>query len=175
MAPVAFDGLTRTVSTVLSRRSLASVLGVGTLSLPALAAAKKKRKSKIKIRRNAFGCVSVGKACRGKDANCCSGICKGKKPRKGEKDTSRCVAHDTGGCLPGKDICDAFVACTTSAGNTGHCGTTTGNAGYCFDVIPGLAQRCRRDPDCREALGASAACVYCPGSDFGGCLGIQPS
>jgi hypothetical protein len=171
MAPVSFDGLTRTVSTALSRRSLASALSLGALSLPALAAAKKKRKSKKKNKRNAFGCVNVGKACRGKDRLCCSGICKGKKPKQGAKDRSRCVAHDTGGCLPGTYHCDDLVPCTTSAGNFGGCATTTGQAGYCSDGFPGFAQPCLRDADCREALGGSAACVYCPSSGTASCRG----
>jgi hypothetical protein len=59
-----FDRMTRTFSTVLSRRGLAGALGVAAGTIPGLAAAKKK-----KLKKNAFGCVDVGGKCRGNDAN----------------------------------------------------------------------------------------------------------
>jgi hypothetical protein len=170
---ICFDCLTRTCSTLLSRRGLLVALGLVTAGTPDLAAAKKPRKKKLK--KNEFGCVNVGGKCRGKDRLCCSGICQGKKPKKGEKDTSRCVDHDTGGCLPGTYHCDDLVPCTTSAGNFGGCATTTGHAGYCKDGFPGFEQPCRRDADCQEALGESAACVYCPSSGTATCRGIDTS
>ena len=48
-----------------------------------------KKKNK-KPKNNAFGCLNVGQACNGKNDKCCSGICDGKKPKKGKKDKSKC-------------------------------------------------------------------------------------
>jgi hypothetical protein len=42
---------------------------------------------------------------RGKSGLCCSGIYEGKKQKQGKKDTSRCVAHDSGACQAGEDVC----------------------------------------------------------------------
>lgn len=94
-----FDHVSRACWQMLSRRHLASILGLAAV-IPTLAKAKRKRKKKLK--RNGFGCVNVGGKCRGKDAACCSGICQGKKPKKGKKDTSRCtvcVGHLADACL----------------------------------------------------------------------------
>jgi hypothetical protein len=79
-----FEHLTRTISTMLSRRAIAGTLGLGALNLPGLVEAKKKRKKKKKIKKNQFGCVDVGKFCTD-DGQCCSGICQGKKPKKGRE------------------------------------------------------------------------------------------
>jgi hypothetical protein len=125
----------------------------------------KKGKGKERLKRNQFGCVDVGGKCRGNDANCCSGICEGKKPKKGKKDKSRCVAHDAGSCVAGQrpEFCGASVggnlSCTTSIGTPGICHTTTGNAGYCGGKI--LCTACQRDADCQESCGLLAACLQC--------------
>ena len=96
------------------------------------------------------------------DTHCCSGICEGKKPKKGKKDKSRCAAHHTGGCLPGQDSCNSGsesfpcgtnAACFQTTGKAGFCSATAGN---CFD--------CTKDTDC-EFFGAGSACVIC----FGEC------
>lgn len=123
-------------------------------------------KRKQRLKRNRYGCVPVGKACRGKDNVCCSGICRGEKPKKGDKDTSRCVAHDAGGCAAGQHpgICGGEdVECTTTNLEAGRCGTTTGNAGYCYRAISLDPAPCRRDADCQEGR-AGAACIRCPSS-----------
>jgi hypothetical protein len=152
----------------------AAVLGVGVAgALPDLTAAKKKKK----LARNEFGCVSVGGKCRGKDANCCSNICDGKKPKKGEKDKSRCVAHDTGECRAGQFEASCAeltldIPCTTG-GIDGRCDTTTGNAGYCRNWKH--CASCQKDQDCIAACGANAACIVCPKcEDTGGtaCAGL---
>jgi hypothetical protein len=166
------DALARSLSDTRSRRAtLVAVLGgVGPLlGLPGEAAGKKgQKKSKRKpLRRNEFGCVNVGGRCQGNDANCCSGICTGKKPKKGEKDKSTCVAHDQSSCLPGQTSagCSSLseplssVPCTTSTGRTGQCNTTTGNAGYC--VFGGLCIPCTKDADCISFCGPQAACTQC--------------
>ena len=141
--------------------------------------AEAKKMKRKKPRPNAFGCLDVGQACRGKNARCCSGICRGKKPEKGTRARSRCVAHDTGGCQAGQQgsFCGgANVGCTTSAGIEGVCDTTTGNAGYC--AFTTTCSPCRKDADCRPVCGPGAACVKCAACiDDGGtrCVGIGPA
>ena len=152
-----FDGLTRTVSMLLSRRAVAGALGLGALALPGLADARKKHKrKKKKVKFNDFGCVKVGDFCQNDD-QCCSGICQGKKGK------SKCRAHDSGtGCQAGDQ--DSFcggidVECITATGITGVCETTTGNAGYCdfgFACFP-----CRKDADCQRFCGPASACLRC--------------
>jgi hypothetical protein len=163
-----FDGLARSFSQSVPRRRAAvllSAVGLGVLAGgPAILEAKKnKKKKKKKLKRNDFGCVNVGGKCRGKDNNCCSGICQGKKPKKGEKDKSKCKAHDESTCLAGQTepICGgiADTECVASDGEIGECFTTTGNAAYCArdgDCFP-----CKKDADCIGVCGPSAACVPC--------------
>lgn len=157
-----FDRFTLAVSDAFTRRCALAALGLG--AIPRVAGARKKHKHKHrnqKLAGNAFGCVSVGGKCRGKDAHCCSGVCQGKKPRKGEKDTSRCVAHDASicrgaadnSCGPGDTFCtDGFAKCYE----------TTGEAGYCGRGVKCMP--CTKDTDCVDACGASAACVICTGA-----------
>lgn len=151
-----FDRLTRAASSLLSRRAIAGVIGLGTLALPSLVDASKKRKNKKKIKRNDFGCVSVGKFCKN-GGQCCSGICKGKKGKK------KCKAHDRGGCQAGQSVptCGGAeeVLCTTGAGVGGQCITTTGNAGYCYAVA--ACAECSKDADCEAICGEGAACFPC--------------
>lgn len=147
---------------LLDRRALISsaagamtLFGAG-LDRPNVAARRKKRKQKP-LQRNEFGCVPVGKPCRGRDDVCCSGICNGRKPKKGEKDKSRCAAHDSGGCQNGQ----TGNACISSEGNPGHCETTTGNAGYCAGAISlcSLTEPiCQTDADCQD-VDPRAACL----------------
>jgi hypothetical protein len=88
--------VTRSLTSVPSRRDVlrglvGAGLGLGAARLPAVVAAKKKRKKKVKP--NAFGCLNVDAACKNAD-QCCSGICEGKK----------CRAHGIGTCdqkMPG--------------------------------------------------------------------------
>src|SRR5687768_235577 len=81
-----FDDLIR--SLFASRRSLLS----GGLALAAgwfgVFDATAKNKRKKKSQKNAFRCLNVGQKCAGKNGKCCSGICNGKKPKKGKKDRS---------------------------------------------------------------------------------------
>jgi hypothetical protein len=150
-----FDRLTRSLAGAALRRGLLRGLAAFALTgagLPRVATAKKKRK---KIKRNAFGCVNVGKFCKN-NSQCCSGICQGKKGKK------TCKAHDTGGCQAGHAPCNApQVPCTTDGGKAGFCATTTGNAGYCTTGTGGECTPCTRDADCREICGAGAACIAC--------------
>jgi hypothetical protein len=169
-----FDALTRAVSAVLSRRTLAGVLGLGALTLPSLADAKKKKRKrkKKKIKRNDFGCVNVGSFCKN-GGQCCSGICQGKKGKK------KCKAHDQSTCQAGQttEECGGTqnVECTTSSGVTeATCFTTTGNAGYCGAT--GICVACSTDLDCVVVCGPEAACIPCTAceEDSGtACVGVS--
>lgn len=118
-------------------------------------AARKKRGKRSKLKRNAFGCVNVGGKCRGKDANCCSGICEGKKRKKGKKDTSRCMAHNVDDCPAGANSClEGIIECTN-----GFCYHTTGRASFC--AAGGVCFDCKRDTDCEPLTGPGAACGMC--------------
>jgi len=150
-----------------SRRSLFSgglTVAAGWLGGAAVTA-RKKRKKKTKLKRNAFGCVDVGQACRGNSGNCCSGLCEGKKPKQGKKDKSRCVDHNAGICGAESDLCTSGVAhfCHPSNANC-VCMLTTGNAGFCGDFTSEMGQEvqcrvCRTDPDCQDEFGPGAACL----------------
>jgi hypothetical protein len=157
MDSVRFDGLTRSVSTLLTRRTFSGALGLGALALPGLVEAKKKHKKKKKPKFNDFGCVNVGGFCKN-SGQCCSGICQGKKGKK------KCQAHDQSTCQPGQNIVECggaeTVACTTSSGDPdGECFTTTGNAGYCESS--GNCFACKKDADCIAVCGPQAACIVC--------------
>jgi hypothetical protein len=174
-----FDGLVRSLPK--SRRSLfGGALTVATLRLGvADAGARKKGKKKPKKPRpNAYGCLNLGAACNGDSDRCCSGICEGTKPKKGKKDTSRCVAHDIGICTPGSNACTLEVVGACNSGNVDcYCLRTTGKATFCGatgDVgdMDLLCRDCRRDTDCQGEFGPGAACV-----DFGAgiCSSLCPS
>jgi hypothetical protein len=161
-----FDSLTRIVSTVLSRRTVAGVLSVGALALPGLTDAKKKHKhkKKKKVKFNDFGCVNVGNFCKN-SGQCCSGICQGKKGKK------KCQAHDQSTCQTGQNLGEcggsANVTCTSTAGTAGVCLTTTGQGEFCADEA--VCFVCATDADCRVLCDTNAACIACPA-----CVGLQP-
>jgi hypothetical protein len=187
-----FDRLTRSLSAWSSRRRLlhlaAASVGLGLTTSPLVVGTRAKKK---KLKKNAFGCVNVGNKCRGKNGQCCSGVCKGDKPKKDEKDKSECKAHDTGsGCVAGQqsEFCafgglvkmglgsEGGPQCTTSAGLPGECETTTGNAPYC--VADGLCFACHKDADCQSSsvCGPGAACIRCVGcEEEGGTACVAPS
>ena len=182
MDPQRFDALIQALPAA-SRRSVLAGIASGLAALMPLAtsnnaAAKQGKKRTRPLRRNAFGCVSVGQACRGDDDNCCSGRCNGPKPKKGAKDTSRCVAHNASTCLSGQTnpFCGGAdnVTCLASTGDIGQCLTTTGGAPYCAkeaDCFP-----CQKDSDCVPVCGAPAACfacgARCPQTGGTACAGI---
>jgi len=178
-----FDSLTRSIGAGSTRRAVLAVL-VAALGLavpchdrPEAQAAKRKKRNTAKP--NAFGCLNVGQKCRGKGSKCCSGICHGKRPKKGEKDKSRCAGHDVGTCQADQQRLEcggaATVPCTNNAGMAGLCAVTTGNAGYChrdIDCFP-----CHRDTDCEPVCGEGAACIACAitcaGQGGTACAGID--
>jgi hypothetical protein len=158
-----FDALARALAPATTRRRvLGGLLGVGTgggAARPLDAATAKKRRRRV--RRNAFGCVNVGGGCRGKDQHCCSGICRGKKPKPGQRDTSRCVGHDASTCAAGQDSCaGAFVPCANPRSASARCVVTTGKASYCAGDV--FCRACARDADCpEEEFESGAACIVC--------------
>jgi hypothetical protein len=173
-----FDALIRSLGATASRRSFGRALaggGLGALlnsGLGALAVDAKQRKKKLE--KNAFGCVDVGGKCRGKNGNCCSGLCQGKKRKKGKRDTSTCVAHNTGICIAEADSCTAGaeVACHPSNPSC-FCTRTTGNAAFCAAFSGGAAGHCRvcrEDKDCEPEFGAGAACLVLGGICTSLCL-----
>ncbi|MGH2615622.1 MAG: hypothetical protein ACRDJC_10315 [Thermomicrobiales bacterium] len=104
-----FDRFTRALITSPARRDIlqgfvAAALGLASIPLVGTVRAKKRKK---KLILNEFGCVDVGGKCRGRADVCCSGICQGKRPKKGKRDKRRCVAHDTDGCQVGQNACGA--------------------------------------------------------------------
>ncbi len=160
-----FDRFILSLATRASRRGVLTGLAGGLLTILPLtpgddgvAARKKHRKKNGKSSRNTFGCVDVGKACRGNSGRCCSGICEGRKPKKGKKDTSRCAAHNVLDCPAGADSCVETATCGTS----GFCQQTTGKAGFCAGFsFSDCAVNCTRDVDCEATRGAGAACIVC--------------
>jgi hypothetical protein len=157
-----FDKITRRLGSGATRRRALGTMALGVLGVITAhqvpEASAKKRKAK-RAPLNAFGCLNVGARCHGNSANCCSGICQGKKPKHGAKDKSRCVSHNEGGCAVGVDSCVAMVEC----GTTGRCYTTTGNASFCGAYQVGDCRVCATDQDCVGlGFGAGAACLTCP-------------
>jgi hypothetical protein len=123
--------------------------------------ARKKKRKKKKPQVNTFGCLDVGKACSGNDALCCSGVCQGKKPKKGKKDTSRCIAHNALDCQAGANSC---AGGTVPCGTAGACVVTTGTASFCSATGDGDCVACQTDADCEASRGPGAACIVCPGN-----------
>lgn len=152
-----FDAWTRRRFGLAAGGAAAALLGRALL-LPSPAGARKKSRKKLEL--NSFGCVDVGKPCRGRDVKCCSGICQGKKPKKGEKDRSRCVAHHVLGCEADEDFCAGVIV---MCGTNGTCVRTTGKASFCG--AGGPCQACRKDKDCEADHGPGAACTVCPHCD----------
>lgn len=154
-------------------RALAAVSLTGTLSplfgLATAYAKKKKRKKQKKVTFNDFGCVNVGNFCKD-DGQCCSGICEGKKSKKGKNDKSRCVAHNVDNCPAGADSCvEGLDLCTN-----GFCYQTTGGASFCAGG--GVCHDCTRDMDCVPLFGEGAACVVCPACAAGtSCVSVAYS
>jgi hypothetical protein len=108
----------------------------------------------------------------GNDSLCCSGVCQGKKPKKGKPDKRVCTAHHAGECSPRRDYCDLEQAPVNNLCNlpaeTAFCVVTTGEAGFCASLLGFDAaihcQACAKDADC-EALGfpPGSACVVFSG------------
>jgi hypothetical protein len=169
-----FDRWTRSLTDASSRRGflrglIGGTLGVAAARVPSAVAAKKKSK---KLKRNEYGCVNVGGKCRGKDANCCSGICQGKKPKKGKKDTSECSAHDVEDCQPHQDGSGSEAENHCPDKPAAFCYRTTGNGSFCGFGGAGMCVDCARDTDCEADFGAGAACVittYCPNENATAC------
>jgi hypothetical protein len=131
--------------------------------VPGAVGTNKQKKFTLKV--NTFGCVRAGGRCRGRDKNCCSGVCNGKRPRNGKRDRSRCQARSVGGCPEGLMSfgCGGAVSLECSiGGGEGVCHTATGAAGFCGRGFECAA--CGHDRDCQrlDLFGPDAACVVCP-------------
>jgi hypothetical protein len=164
-----FDRLIRSLTE--SRRSLLGVaLGIaaGAWLAPEADAEKKKRRKRRKKKQrpvfNQFGCVNVGGACFGNNANCCSGICEGTGAE------SRCLAHNALACAVSNDTCQEFTPC----GKDGSCYRTTGNAGFCGNQGLCDCGPCARDTDCEAKFGPGAACIVCNTNEIS-CVGVKGS
>lgn len=162
-----FDRLTRLVTDASSRRDLlrglaGATLGTAAIRLPGSADAKKKQEKHKKKRKkpmlNAFGCLNVGQACGGNSDRCCSGICQGKRPKKGKKDRSTCAAHNVGVCTATQDAC---AGGSLSCGANATCYRTTGNASFCGTAFGASCTACAKDTDCEGEFGPGAACLRC--------------
>jgi hypothetical protein len=148
-----FDNLIRSLTQ--SRRSLfgGALAAVTGFVVKPDADAKKKRKRKGRKQKaaepNAFGCIDVGDPCQ-TAAQCCTGICQGKKGRK------TCRAHHTGTCQQGgeghcTDPDPARLACN----GTSDCAcvrTTAGSDACVADAPSGIdyCTDCVTDSDCEE-------------------------
>lgn len=142
---------------------------------PAHITASKKQKKRKKPPLNAYGCLNVGQRCRGNSDRCCSGICDGKKPKRGKRDRSRCVAHDIGPCTAEDDKCINPPGPTCNPAKPfSQCYRTTGAASFCGDSSVGGCIDCRKDADCVEfGFGERSACVVCescPGDVATSCI-----
>jgi hypothetical protein len=175
-----FDRLTRALTG--SRRLLLgglAALAAGRLGAPA---ANARRRRKKRPRGNQYGCLDVGQKCYGKDAHCCSGMCRGKKGR------SRCVAHDSGLCTPQQNSCapgGSFV-CDSEDKEPYFCVVTTGKGAFCGDFsdppLGELCLSCRRDRDCEDEFGPGSACIvfhgdcpaFCTTTDGTTCVRAAP-
>jgi hypothetical protein len=152
-----FDRLTQSIGGGVSRRMMLRLAtsAMGGYATPAPATAKGKKKPTP----NAYGCLSVGQPCRGNDTLCCSGLCHGKKPKKGKRDKRKCAARNSGGCTAAQDSCmvEKNVPCMSN----GVCTQTTGDAPFCSRLGVGECVACTKDADC-VLWGPGAACIVCP-------------
>jgi hypothetical protein len=157
-----FDALARSQFDSSTRRDalrgVAAALGMWLSAAPFPGSVEAKKNKRKKPKKNEFGCLDVGKKCGGKDSKCCSGLCQGKKPKRGKRDKSKCIGHNAGSCQAGFDVCLGVIAeCSTE----GFCFQTTGNASFCAGGT-GVCTDCRKDTDCEElGAGPGAACVVC--------------
>lgn len=162
------DALNRSLLVLPTRRDVmrgltSVVLGLGMARGSFTADARKKHKNKSKRngtvpQPNAYGCLSAGQPCLGQDELCCSGLCAGKKPKKGKPDKRTCAARNTGGCTAAQDSCalNLNVPCLSN----GVCTRTTGEADFCARLGVGKCMTCAKDADC-YLLGPGAACIVC--------------
>src|SRR5688500_16952446 len=173
-----FPAVTQTLARLPTRRDIVrglagAGLGLAGLRLSGLAGAKQKHarsKRKKKNRKrpqpvvNQYGCLEVGQPCKGDSTRCCSGVCEGKKPKKGKKDTRRCVAHGTGTCEQDQlTLCEVYNPAPAPCNNAACvCVRTTADSSFCGTTAVGVSDcaACQRDSDC-QALGfaAGSACV----------------
>jgi hypothetical protein len=162
-----FDRVTRTVSTVLSRRTFARVLSLGAIALPGLSDAKRTRKKK-RCKRNKKKC---GKRCFPR-ANCCN--------------SADCAAGELcigGQCVIGAADCPAAAnSCQTVVNCTDNpaclCFQRLEGGVRCVQLSTGACDQCATDADCATLgfpPGSSCiqddgpGCTTCAADDRGLC------
>jgi hypothetical protein len=161
------DDLARQFGKGLPRRGLLAGIAASVVGLAPAVEARKKHKHKHKPRQakpNAFGCLSVGNACRSAE-QCCSGICERKK----------CRLHGAGTCdQKAQDFCavsEPDVAQTLCDGSQSCvCVRTTAGSHFCGGPTSACAD-CQTDSNC-EALGfptGSACAPFTEGRCAGAC------
>jgi hypothetical protein len=172
-----FDAFTRSLAG--SRRALLGGMLAAAAGWAGMAGSDARKKRKRKKRRkkatpNAFGCLEVNDPCTS-PAQCCSGVCEGKK----------CRSHDTGTCdqTLRKEIClaasveDILVLRGCDSDLNCYCYRTTSGSRYCSAGLlnegdPRCAD-CKTDADC-VALGFPPAAACAPVSQ-GLCAGSCPT
>lgn len=176
-----FDLIARTLGRATARRLLLAGLAISPIAgylaaggLGNVEAKKKQKKSKKAPTPvvNEFGCLDVGQPCRGNSALCCSGVSKGKKPKKGKKDTRTCAVHHTGNCTPQRAICEVeapVLSLCDLPSDTSHCMHTTGNGIFCGSLLSFTesihCRACARDSDCLAfGFAPGSACAILAGS-----------
>lgn len=184
MEPQDFDRFARLLGRATGRRHL--LFGLAASPLAVLLAARrpdtvgaKKRHAKRKKPPtpvfNEFGCLDVGQPCQGKSDLCCSGVCKGKKPKKGKPDKRVCAAHHTADCTPQRTICEVeapVLALCDLPSDTSACVHTTGNSVFCGSLL-GFTEAihcraCAKDTDCLAfGFAPGSACAILEGSVCG--------
>ena len=199
-----FDGLSRTLARLPSRRDVlrglaGAGLGLGALRQPDAIAAKKKGRHKKTRKKhppspplqpslqlplvfNQYGCVEVGQACRGDNSLCCSGICDGAVPaNEHEPDNSRCAAHGSGTCHQDREgICTIPNLALATCNNRSNCGCirTVAGSNFCAELFsggPGSSQCAFCQRDADcVALGLPPETACAPVFD-GICAGLCPT
>jgi hypothetical protein len=162
-----FDTLIRQLTSSGARRGFLHIIGglglAGAFRRLSWGEAEAKEKRK-KPKKNQFGCIDVGRKCYGKDNQCCSGICEGKKKK------SKCVAHHVRDCSADDNSCAESIPC----GGNGECFRTTGKAGFCGAEGTCDCHPCKKDKDCEAEFGVGAACIVCTAAGVG-CIGVNGS
>jgi hypothetical protein len=167
-----FDHLTRSVSTLLSRRTLAGALGLSTLTLPSPVDAKKKKRRKNKKKRKKKRCKPAcqpGEVCRNRSCVCPSGLSCSSGACCATGQT--CLGGECQACPVGIGLCEGgtFVCGTTPGGNPCACSTTSGGGTACIGgaelLRPVYCTPCETNADCEELLGLPGQAVCVGGVD----------
>lgn len=150
-----FDTMTKRIAAVSSRRSLLGGLAGGALAALLGRAAAGQEAARGGGGRPTGRCLGEKKECR-RGAQCCSGVCKGKR---GKKKCRRAPGQGT--CTTDRNVC--------AVGNPGigcngdfacACAVTTGGTAFCGSLFGDSCAACASGADC-VGLGfpAGSACI----------------